>query len=171
MESQSAPVSPEATTQAGSIRARWAWAEPSVWTERMLTALETGVKGGKWFSLVDKVYSRANLLASWERVLGNGGCAGVDRITTAMFAKNAETHVDRLVEQLRTDTCRTQPIRRVWIPKPGGKEKRPLWIRLSAIGWFKVSNGASPSRVTAFVPVADARTRCVAATTGWWTQT
>ena len=43
---------PEAK-QAGEVRARWAWAEPCVWTERMLTALETGVKGGKWFSLID----------------------------------------------------------------------------------------------------------------------
>ena len=34
---------------------RWAWVEPRVWTERMLTALETGIKGGKWFSLIDKV--------------------------------------------------------------------------------------------------------------------
>ena len=33
--------------QAGEIRDRWSWVEPSVWTERMLTALETGVKGGR----------------------------------------------------------------------------------------------------------------------------
>ena len=45
---------PEAK-QAGEVRARWAWAEPCVWTERMLTALEEGVKGGVWFSLIDKV--------------------------------------------------------------------------------------------------------------------
>jgi len=32
--------------------------EPSVWTERMLTALETGIKGSKWYSLMDKVYAR-----------------------------------------------------------------------------------------------------------------
>nr|VFK24412.1 MAG: hypothetical protein BECKLFY1418C_GA0070996_11772 [Candidatus Kentron sp. LFY] len=31
--------------------------EASVWTERMLAALENGVKGGKWYSLMDKVYS------------------------------------------------------------------------------------------------------------------
>jgi len=37
--------------QAGEIRSRWEWTEPSVWTENMLTALETGVKGRKWFSL------------------------------------------------------------------------------------------------------------------------
>jgi RNA-directed DNA polymerase len=40
---------------------RWNWAEPSVWTERMLTALEQGVKGGKWYALIDKVYATANL--------------------------------------------------------------------------------------------------------------
>jgi hypothetical protein len=38
------------------IRDKWKWAEPSIWTERMLTALEEGVKGGKWFALMDKVY-------------------------------------------------------------------------------------------------------------------
>jgi RNA-directed DNA polymerase len=32
---------------AGEIRARWAWVEAEVWTERMLTALEEGVGGGK----------------------------------------------------------------------------------------------------------------------------
>ncbi len=37
----------------GEINARWRWVEPLVWTERMLEALETGVKGGKWHSLFD----------------------------------------------------------------------------------------------------------------------
>ena len=37
------------------VQGRWAWTEPAVWTERMLTALEQGVKGGVWFSLIDKV--------------------------------------------------------------------------------------------------------------------
>lgn len=37
------------------------WAEPSVWTDKMLAALERGVKGGKWYSLIDKVWSIANL--------------------------------------------------------------------------------------------------------------
>ena len=40
----------ERTKQAREVRARWAWVEPCVWTERMLTALEKGVKGGVWFS-------------------------------------------------------------------------------------------------------------------------
>src|SRR5512147_399352 len=55
----------EGATQAGEIRARWDWVEPSVWTERMLTALEKGVKGGKWFSLMDKVYALPNLRAAF----------------------------------------------------------------------------------------------------------
>ena len=53
-ERRPAPV-PAGATQAGDIRARWAWVEPTVWTYRMLTALEQGVKGAVWFSLVDKV--------------------------------------------------------------------------------------------------------------------
>ena len=54
-EEQPAGV-PEEAKQAGEILARWSWVEPCVWTERMLTALERGVKGGMWFSLIDKVY-------------------------------------------------------------------------------------------------------------------
>jgi RNA-directed DNA polymerase len=48
---------PEEAKQAGETQGRWPWVEPSVWSERMLTALETGVKGGKWYSLIDKVSS------------------------------------------------------------------------------------------------------------------
>lgn len=43
--------------QAGETAPKWQWVEPSVWTDRMLAALEHGVKGGKWFSLIDKVYA------------------------------------------------------------------------------------------------------------------
>ena len=39
---------PEGATQAGETPARWAWVEPTVWTPRMVTALERGVKGGTW---------------------------------------------------------------------------------------------------------------------------
>ena len=66
---------------AGEICARWAWVEAEVWTERMLTALEEGVIGGKWHSLIDKVYTLPNLRQAFERVKANGGAAGVDRVT------------------------------------------------------------------------------------------
>lgn len=45
---------PERAIRAGGVRARWAWTEPPVWTERRLAALEEGVRGGKWYSLMDK---------------------------------------------------------------------------------------------------------------------
>jgi hypothetical protein len=45
----------------------------------MLAALGNGVKGGKWFSLMDKVYAPRTLALAWERVAANKGAAGVDR--------------------------------------------------------------------------------------------
>jgi RNA-directed DNA polymerase len=76
----------ETAKRGGEIRARWAWTEPEVWTERMLAALENGVKGGVWFSLMDKVYAPKNLRAAWKRVERNGGAAGIDRQTVEDFA-------------------------------------------------------------------------------------
>jgi hypothetical protein len=52
MEPQPTPV-PQAK-QVGDVQTRWAWTEPSVWTLRMLTALQQGVKGGVWFSLIGR---------------------------------------------------------------------------------------------------------------------
>jgi RNA-directed DNA polymerase len=115
--------------QAGEIRARWPWVEPCVWTERMLTALEKGVKGGQWFSLIDKVYSKRNLEAAFERVRTNRGRAGVDHQTIAMFADRLEQNLERLSSALRDGKYQPQEVKRVWIPKPGKKkEERPLGI-------------------------------------------
>jgi len=119
---------PEGATQAGEVQARWAWTEPGVWTERMLTALEKGVKGGCWFSLMDKVYAPRTLQAAWERVRHNGGSAGVDRQTVETFAQDDAANLQRLFEALEAGTYRPQAIRRVYIPKPGSREKRPLGI-------------------------------------------
>jgi len=47
----------------GEENSRWAWVESSVWTDRMLTALENGVQGGKWFSMIDK----STRLPTWSR--------------------------------------------------------------------------------------------------------
>ncbi len=119
---------PAEAKQAGEVRARWAWTEPSVWTERMLEALERGVKGGKWFSLIDKVYVRGNLEAAFRKVKANKGSAGVDQQTISMFERQLEENLGRLEESLREGRYRPQPIRRAWIPKPGRREKRPLGI-------------------------------------------
>ena len=56
-ESQAPGVPEKATQGAETHRNDWTWVEASVWSERMLAALENGVKGGQWFSLIDKVYA------------------------------------------------------------------------------------------------------------------
>jgi RNA-directed DNA polymerase len=119
---------PEAAKQAGEVRARWAWTEPAVWTERMLAALENGVRGGQWFSLIDKVYSRQNLGRAFQKVKANGGTAGVDHQTIEMFETHLDENLDRIAQSLKGGTYRPQPVKRVWIDKLGTKEKRPLGI-------------------------------------------
>jgi RNA-directed DNA polymerase len=118
----------EGAMPAGEIRARWAWVEAEVWTERMLTALEEGVLGNKWYSLMDKVYSVANLRKAFERMRANGGAAGVDHITVEEFERHLEANLEKLSQGLKDGSYCPQAIRRVWIPKPGSKEKRPLGI-------------------------------------------
>ena len=122
-------VVPVRAKQAGEIQARWPWVEPCVWTERMLTALEQGVKGGKWFSLIDKVYERRNLDSAFRKVRKNRGSAGVDHQTIAMFADRLEHHLEWISNAVANGSYQPQSIRRVWIPKPGKKkEQRPLGI-------------------------------------------
>jgi len=126
-EDKPTQVSEEAT-QVGDIHARWAWVEPSVWTDRMLASLENGVKGGMWFSLIDKVYALRNLRSAFEEVKANDGSAGVDYQTIEMYERNLEENLERLSERLREETFQPQAIRRHWIEKMGSKEKRPLGI-------------------------------------------
>lgn len=109
------------------VRARWAWTEPSVWTDRMLTALERGVKGDVWFSLTDKVYSRRNLEAAFAKVKSNKGGAGVDHMSIPRFEQHLDVELERLETQLQQGTYVPSAVRRVWIPKGGGK-LRPLGI-------------------------------------------
>jgi RNA-directed DNA polymerase len=128
-EKNSEPVKvPFAATPAGEPPSINDWANPSVWTERMLTALQQGVRGGKWHTLIDKVYAPLNLFAASRHVIGNGGAAGVDHQTVEAFLARQPKELGRLHESLRTDQYRPQAVRREWIPKPGSKEQRPLGI-------------------------------------------
>jgi RNA-directed DNA polymerase len=94
----------------------------------MLAALETGVKGGRWFSLMDKVYAPANLAAAWKRVRSNRGAAGVDRQSVEIFEQHAPKYLDELHRELREGRYRPSAVRRQWIPKPGNAQGRPLGI-------------------------------------------
>jgi RNA-directed DNA polymerase len=122
-------VVPETAKQEGEASpAKWDWVERSVWTERMLDALERGVKGGVWFSLIDKVYRPSTLYAAWAGVKRNGGSAGTDHQSIQGFEKDLEGEISRLSEELCTGAYRPRPIRRAYVDKLGSTEKRPLGI-------------------------------------------
>ena len=139
----------------------------------MLTALEQGVKGGKWFSLIDKVYALPNLRQAFARVKANEGAAGVDHVTVEEFERHLEANLEKLSRALQDGTYRPQAVRRVWIPKPGSKEKRPLGIPTvrdrvvqvrSEQCWSRSSNGTSQPKATGSVRTGAARMRCAGST-------
>ena len=81
----------------------------------------------KVHSLVDKVYSRTNLMLAWERVRANRGSGGTDGISIEDFETHLEINLDRLHRELRDGTYQPQPVRRIEIPKRGASGKtRPL---------------------------------------------
>jgi len=115
--------------QAAETRDHWWWVEHSVWTDCMLTRLEQSEPTTKWFRRWDKVLAERNLQAAFGAVWRDQGAPGVDGQTVEQFDQHAEAELARLREELHTRRYRRQPARRVWIPKPGTTEKRPLGIR------------------------------------------
>jgi len=93
----------------------------------MVSALVNGVKGGKWFSLVDKVIRPTTLEAAWRKVARNKGAAGVDGQSIERFAAQAERYLRELHDSLKDGSYRPSPIKRVEIPKGDGRN-RPLGI-------------------------------------------
>ena len=118
---------PETAKQEGEAESKWEWAEPSVWTKRMLTALEEGVKGGVWFSLIDKVGSKKNLAAAARRVIRNKGSAGIDRVNVEQYQRRLETNLEEIRREIHESRYEPKAVKRVMIPKGNGKE-RPLGI-------------------------------------------
>ena len=127
-QEQTPSAVPERAPQDGEIRARWAWVEPEVWTERMLATLETGIEGGKWFRLIDKVWSPKNLGRSLEKVVAKGGSAGIDKQSARQIEVHRDQTIAKLEQELRASQYQAQAVKRVWIPKAGSKEKRPLGV-------------------------------------------
>jgi len=121
-------ASPVFPKQAGEAPARWAWVERCVWTERMLKRLETSQEQTVWFSLWDKVWQSDNLDQAILGVILNRGSAGVDGQTTEQLKRDWTPQRDQLQQELRGGSYRPHPARRVWIPKLGSAELRPLGI-------------------------------------------
>lgn len=127
-EQESAESADEATQGADAHSQRdWSWAEASVWTERMLSALVNGVKGGKWYSLMDKAYAPGTLAVAWTKVRVNKGAAGVDGQSTGRFAAKADFYLSELSTALREGKYQPQAVKRVDIAKGDGRT-RPLGI-------------------------------------------
>ena len=127
-EHRPARVSERAKQAGDAAPDKWGWVERTVWTQRMLEALENGVKGGVWFSLIDKVYRPKTLASAWHRVRRAGGAAGSDQQSLEQFESRLDENLAKLSEERQTGTYRPRPIRRTSIDKPGSKEKRPLGI-------------------------------------------
>lgn len=125
-------VSDKTDDYCGGIRE---WSRHPAWTESMRAALRKfRESGGKWFSMIDRMYSPRLLKAAWERlnqrVKGEKRRrgAGVDGITVEKFEPRAEEEIPRLAEELKTGRYRPRAVRRHYIRKPGTKKKRPLGL-------------------------------------------
>ena len=89
----------------------------------MLTRLPNGVKGSKWFSLMDKVYAMKTLQAAWQQVANNKGSHGVDGMSIERFAANQKQYLIELHEEQNNRSYQPLPVKRVYIPKSDGKQR------------------------------------------------
>jgi len=82
----------------------------------------------RFYALYDKVYRTDVLMFAYECCKANGGAAGVDDQTFEDIEEyGTERWLDELTQELKSRTYRPLPVRRVFIPKPGGQQ-RPLGI-------------------------------------------
>src|SRR2546428_9294654 len=114
--------------QGREIPPQWVWTEASVWTERMLATLARGIKGGKWYSLMDKVWKMENLQSAVARVARHKSQQKPDGRRCRRYAEQKDQRLPALQKQLQTGAYQPQPVQRVWVPKPGSQELRPLGI-------------------------------------------
>jgi RNA-directed DNA polymerase len=94
----------------------------------MLTRLDQSEPTTKWFSLWDKLCGQGNLLHGYYAVWRNDGAPGVEGQTVEQFDAQHVQEVERLREELLQGRYQPHPARRVWIPKLGSTELRPLGI-------------------------------------------
>jgi RNA-directed DNA polymerase len=94
----------------------------------MLQALERGNDGRQWHTLIDKVFSPKTLKEALKTVTARNGSPGVDGQTAQAVRTRWEEYTALLERLLREGRYEPKPVRRVWIDKPGSRDKRPLGI-------------------------------------------
>ncbi len=99
--------------------------------QKLQAALHAKAKASpdqRFHALYDKVYRTDVLSHAYACCRSKGGAEGVDGQTFEDIEAHGEVQwLGELAEELRVRTYRPSPVRRVWIPKPDGKE-RPLGI-------------------------------------------
>lgn len=114
--------------QGREVAPQWAWTEAVVWTERMLATLERGTQGGKWYSLMDKVWKMANLQRAVQKVVRGKNAKKADGRKCRRYAERSARRLPELQAQLKDEQYQPKPAQRIWIPKLGSKEMRPLGV-------------------------------------------
>jgi RNA-directed DNA polymerase len=114
--------------QGREVPPQWAWTEASVWTERMLATLERGITGGKWYSLMDKVCKMENLQRAVQKVAEGKSPKKPDGRRCRRYAEQSARRLPSLQRNIQSGQYWPAPAQRVWIPKLGSKELRPLGI-------------------------------------------
>ena len=120
------PVPP--AKQGREVPDKWEWTEASVWNERMLATLERGIKGGKWYSLIDKVWKKENLQSAVEKVARGKSKQKPDGRKCHRYLEQSPERLPALQDKLKQGDYQPKPVQRVWIPKLGSKELRPLGV-------------------------------------------
>jgi len=99
--------------------------------QKLQTALHDKAKGSpkfRFYALYDKVYRQDVLVFAYDCCKANGGAPGVDGQTFEDIEEyGVAKWLGELAQELRSRAYRPQPVRRVWIPKPDGKQ-RPLGV-------------------------------------------
>ena len=114
--------------QGREVPPQWEWTEAAVWTERMLATLEGGIKGGKWYSLMDKVWKMENLQRAVEKVTKGKSQKKADGRKCRRYAQESDWRLPALQRNIQNGLYEPKPAQRIWIPKLGSKELRPLGI-------------------------------------------
>jgi len=114
--------------QGREVAPQWEWTEAAVWTERMLATLERGIQGGKWYSLYDKVWKMENLQRAVAQVTQGKSPKKADGRKCRRYAEQSARRLPQLQQMLKEGRYNPQPAQRIWIPKLGSKEMRPLGV-------------------------------------------